>query len=334
MINKFILIFGILLLLLSGKAQAEEIRIKAELDSSIILIGDQVKLHLEIEYPAQLEVLFPVPDDSLGASVEIVERLPLDTVDLGNNRKSMSQEYIVTSFDTGHHVIPSFLFTFQYNNIVDSARSNTATLHVFTIPKLDSLMNAMKGPIDIKPVYEAPITLKEVAPWILGILLAAGLIFLIWYAIKQRKNNLPIFGFQQKPKEPAHIIALRKLNQIKDEKIWQQGKIKQYYSEITEALREYIENRFEINALELTTDETIAEFKQRNNLLDEVTFNNLKRILMNADLVKFAKYEPLPDDNNLALVDTFFFVNQTKIKIIHDAKEGDIDSEGEEVILK
>lgn len=332
--KRLIILFGAVILLMSWKAQAEEIRIKAELDSSIILIGDQVKLHLEIEYPAQLEVLFPVPNDSLGASVEIVERMPVDTIDLGNNRKSMSQEYIVTSFDTGHHVIPAFLFSYQYNNQIDSARSNTTTLHVFTIPKLDSLMTAMKGPIDIKPVYDAPVTLKEVAPWILGILLAAGLIFLVWYAIKQRRNNLPIFGFQQKPKEPAHIIALRKLNQIKDEKIWQQGKIKQFYSETTEALREYIENRFEINALELTTDETIDEFKQRNNLLDEVTFNNLKRILMNADLVKFAKYEPLSDDNNLALVDAFFFVNQTKIEIMNKMDEATDDLEGEEVILK
>lgn len=335
MMNRIKILLGILLLLLSWNVRAEEIKVKAELDSSVILIGDQVKLHLEIEYPADLNVLFPVLNDSVGESVEIVERLPLDTIDLGNNRKSMFQDYIITSFDTGHHVIPPYYFRFTYNNITDSVKPNPVTLHVFTLPKLDSLMQAMKGPIDIKPPYEAPVTFKEVAPWIMGILLAAGLIFLVWFAIKRRRENRPLFSFPQKPKEPAHVIALRKLDHIKEDKVWQQGKTKEYYSEVTDTLREYIDNRFEINAMELTSDEIISAFKYRNSLVDEVTFNNLVRILKNADLVKFAKYEPLPDDNNLALVDAYFFVNKTKIEVVRPTEDDKVDDdEGDEVILK
>lgn len=327
---------GVLLLalLLTINSQAQEIKVKAELDSTIILIGDQVTLHLQIEYPNEIKLNFPIPNDSLGESVELVERLPIDSVILGNNRLLISQDFIVTSFDTGHHQIAPFYFTFNYNGLTDSVKSNATMLHVFTLPKLDSLMNVIKGPLDIKAPYEAPVTFKEVAPWIMGTLLLAGLVFLILYAIRRKRNNQPLFSLPQKPKEPAHIIALRELDHIKEEKLWQQGKVKFYYSEVTDALREYIENRYGIKAMEQTTDEIIAAFKYRKDLVDDTTFNNLKRLLSNADLVKFAKFEPLPDDNNLALVDAYFFVNKTKIEIKKDIREHDEDEEGDEVILK
>lgn len=326
---------SLLLVFLSLNTKAQEIKVKAELDSSIILIGDQVKLNLQIEYPGDINILFPVVGDSLGESVEVVERMLVDSVDLGDNKKSMSQTYIVTSFDTGQHVIPPFQFRFTYKDFTDSIESNEVNLYVFTLPKIDSLMNALKGPIDIKPPYKAPVTFKEVAPWIMGVLLALGIAFLIWYAVKRKRDNKPLFSLPQKPKEPAHIIALRRLDEIKEQKIWQQGKTKEYYSEVTDTLREYIENRFKINALELTSDEIISAFKYRNSLVDENTFSNLVRILKNADLVKFAKYEPLPDDNNLALVDTYFFVNQTKEEMARPTEDNIVDEEeGEDVIIK
>lgn len=332
--KKITYLFGLLLLLLSLNLNAEEIKLKAELDSSVILIGDQIHLNLEIEFPEKVHVMFPIPSDSLTESVEILERSPLDTVKLENNRLKVSQEYLITSFDTGHHVIPAFEFALSYNDYQDTASSNQTILHVFTLPKIDSLMATFKAPIDIKPPYKAPVTFKEVAPWLLGGLLLAGLIFLIIYAIKRKKNNKPIFSFPHKPKEPAHIIALRKLDSIKEEKIWQEGKTKEYYSKLTDTLREYINNRFEISALEQTSDEIIEDFKKHKNLINETTFENLVRILKNADLVKFAKFEPMPDDNNLALVDAFFFVNQTKIEEKEEATEEVDDREGDEVIIK
>lgn len=324
----------ILLLLFSLSNKAQEVKIKAVLDSTVILIGDQVTLNLQIEYPKQLEVQFPMPGDSLGSSVEIVERLQLDTLIISGERLLLTQNFIVTSFDTGYHEIPPFLFRIKYGEMVDSFESNPTGIMVFTLPQLDSLMTAIGGPIDIKPPYEAPITLKEIAPWLLGSLLAVGLIFLILYAIKRKKNNQPIFSFPQKPKEPAHIIALRKLDRIKDDKTWQHGHVKQYHSELADTIREYIENRFEINAMELTSDETIAAFTYRRDLLSESIFDNLKRLLKNADLVKFAKFEPLPDDNNLAMVDAYFFVNQTKLEPKPETKTNTDLEEGKEVILK
>ncbi len=324
----------IILILSSYLTFSQSIRAKAELDSSRILIGDQVNYNIEVEYPAGLQVKMTDPVDSLAPSVEIVEKQATDTVRESGGINKIKRSYLITSFDSGAHMIPPFVVTFLNNGSIDSIKTNSVFLEVYNLPKIDSLINALKAPIDIKAPYKAPIIFKEVAPLLMGILLAAGLIFLILYALKRRKENRPLFLIPQKPKEPAHIIALRELDRIKEEKVWQQGKTKQYYSEVTDVLREYIMNRYGIPAMEQTSDETITSFTKQKYLPDEKTFDNLKRILFNADLVKFAKYEPLPDENNLVLVDSYFFVNQTKIIEIVEEKKTPETGEGEEVNLK
>lgn len=323
-----------LFLLVAGMAFGQQIAPKASLDKNRIIIGDQVKLLLEVECGSNDKVKFPLLPDSIAPFIEITERSKIDSVSAGVNRKKLFQEYTITSFDSGYHAIPAFPFEIHTNGLTSTVETNHLTLEVHTLPKLDSLMQALKGPIDIKAPYEAPLTFKEIAPWIFGTILVAGLLFLIWYALRKRKDNQPLFAIPQKPKEPAHVIALRELDRIKEEKIWQQGKTKLYYSELTTVLRQYINDRFDIQAMEQTSIETIAAFKYRRSLVDEKSFENLQRILTNADLVKFAKYEPLPDENNMALVDSYFFVNQTKIVEMTTPKEEVDDREGDDVIIK
>ena len=171
-------------------------------------------------------------------------------------------------------------------------------------------------------------------------ILIGAILFFLLYSIKRKKNNQPIFARPQKPKEPAHIVAIRELDRIKSEKVWQKGKTKQFYSEVTDALRTYIEDRFSIRALEQTSDETIEAFRVQKELIGEKNFENLNQILKLADLVKFAKYRPLPDDDNLSLVNAYFFVNETKkeeLKKSEDFKDdkGDQDDKNiEEVTIK
>lgn len=333
--KKFKIFIVLLSLLVTGYYSfGQEISPKAILDYSKIIIGDQVRLRLEIECPSDLKINFPILPDSIAPFIEVVERNKIDSISAGVNRKKLFQEYTITSFDSGYHSIQPFLFIINNKGITDTIKSNSLALDVHTLPKLDSLMKALKGPIDIKAPYNAPIIFKEIAPFIFGGILFAGLIFLILYALRKRKNNKPFFSIPQKPKEPAHIVALRELDRIKEEKIWQQGKTKLYYSELTDVLRQYIGERFDIPAMEQTTEETIASFKYRRSLMDEKSFENLKRILTNADLVKFAKYEPLPDENNIALVDSYFFINQTKVVEMIEEKKPVDDREGEDVIIK
>ncbi len=145
--------------------------------------------------------------------------------------------------------------------------------------------------------------------WILAIIIviAAGLFYFFVYYKKDKK---PIF-FKVKPKLPAHIIALGRLEQIRKDKIWSKGLIKEYHSEVTDVLREYIENRFGIFAMEMTTSEIIESF-DRQSIIDDTDMLKLRQILEIADAVKFAKYQALQNENDLALRNSFDFVQNTK----------------------
>jgi hypothetical protein len=177
-----------------------------------------------------------------------------------------------------------------------------------------------KGISDIKKPIDSPFNLAELLPYLKWILLALAVISLIVYLIirYKRKANGPVVK-KQKPKEPPHITALRDLNRIKAEKLWQKDKVKKYHSEITDTIRLYIENRFDIQSLEQTTEETLDSLKGIE--LTDDNAEKLKQILELADFVKFAKLKPLPDENELSLTNALFFVNQTKEEIKKSLKE-------------
>lgn len=303
--------FVILSTLITGSFQllhGQQVKVKASIDSTRMLIGDQIKLNLEIEKPADMDVLFPVVPDTLNKHIEVVKKLPLDTLKIENkDRVKLIQSYLISSFDSGRHVIPSFTFIIKDNNMKDSILTQALNLEVLTM-KLDTT----KGPVDIKSPYGAPVTLKEVTPYILGTMLIGAILFFLFYYVRWKKKKVPMFDKPEKPKESAHVIALRELDRIKTQKLWQQEKIKQYYSEVANTIRNYIQNRFDIPAMEQTSAETIGVFKERKDLINNDCLNEIQHILSLADLVKFAKYTPLPDDNNLTLMNAYFFVNQTK----------------------
>lgn len=309
---------------------AQRIKATASIDSTNILLGDQVKLFLEIDHPKNVSVEFPVLPDTLAEYIEVIYRSDIDTFELDDETfQKQIQAYTITSFDSGSYRIPPFWFKIDLDGRIDSIPSNGVTLNVQTLP-----IDPNRGPTDIKMPYDAPVTLKEVIPFILGIILIGAILFFILYAIKRKKNHQPLFSLPKRPKDPPHIIALRELNRIKDEQLWQKGKTKQFYSDVTETLRKYIEDRFQIPAMEQTSDETINSFTSNKNLLKEKSLKNLSQILRLADLVKFAKYQPLPDDDNMTLVNAYFFVNDTKIEEKKSENPEQQDEEGEDVEIK
>lgn len=321
-----------LLFIVAFSANAQQIKATASLDSSNILLGDQVKLFLEIDHPKNIEVEFPELPDTILRKIEVLDRSPIDTFELEDEAfRKQIRSWLITSFDSGTYRIPPYWFKLNLNGRADSVSTNGVTLRVHTIP-----VDTTRGPTDIKMPYGAPLTLKEVMPFILGVILAGAIIFFILYSIKRKKQNKPIFTLPKKPKEPAHVIALRELDRIKNEKLWQQGKTKLYYSKVTEVLRKYIEERFAIPAMEYTSDETLSAFRYRRDLLNEKTFENLEEILKTADLVKFAKYKPSPDEDNMTLINAYFFVNETKKEAESKTAGPDEeeDKEGEEVEIK
>jgi hypothetical protein len=182
-----------------------------------------------------------------------------------------------------------------------------------------------KGPTDIKKPFAAPITLKEIAPWLLGAILIGAIIFLIIYAISRRRKNRPLFQAPPKPKLPPHVIAISELDKLKEEQLWQHEKVKEYYTRLTDILRKYIEERFDVPAMEQTSFEILDAFKNQKGKLDAKSFDQLKKTLEMADLVKFAKYFPLPDDNHQSLVTSYTFVQQTKVEDVEMPKKNEIE---------
>ena len=301
---KYLCLLSILFLSLS-LVNGQEIRIKTALEHDSIWLGDQIKLLIVVEQTAGTKVEFPQLRDSI-SKIEILKRSKIDTSKLAGNQIQLKQTYLVTCFDSGAHYIPPFSFRFNSGVRTDSLKSNSLILFV-KFPPVDF----KKGPVDIKRPFTAPVTFKEIAPWLLGIILLGAIIFLVIYAISRRNKNRPLFQRPPKPKLPPHLIALQELDKLKDEQLWQQEKVKDYYTRLTDIIRVYIEDRFVMAAMEQTTPEILVGFKNLKAQIDAKSVLELKEILELADLVKFAKLTPLPDENFNMLTNAYQFVKET-----------------------
>jgi hypothetical protein len=177
----------------------------------------------------------------------------------------------------------------------------------------------------IKP-YKAPITIGEILPWILIATLIGVISWLIIRLLRKLKKSETGTGTYIPP-EPAHVIAFRELERLKNEQLWQKGETKKYYTMLTEILRQYLENRFRVFSLELTTSETL-EALIKTGFKRNGSYNDLKTVLTGADLVKFAKYNPLPAENDAHFQNSWNFVMATK------ENEMVIDSTEEKISVK
>jgi hypothetical protein len=163
----------------------------------------------------------------------------------------------------------------------------------------------------IKPPINTPLTLRELMPWIglgIGGWLLGTLVYALVWMQRQRRKDPEIFTL--KPQDPAHVIAFRELDRLKEEKLWERGEVKQYYTRLTWITRSYIERQYGIPAMERTTDEILRAFRKVNaddSLLDEM----LSGLLQLADLVKFAKEDPMPLDNQTHMNNAYLFVQKT-----------------------
>jgi hypothetical protein len=323
---KYFLLSYVLLFVISF-TYGQEIKLKAAIERDSIWLGDQIKLMLVVEQPAGAKIDFPRNQDTITGKIEVLKRSFIDTAKIDAGRLQLKQTYIITCFDSGAHYIPPFYFRVQQSGLNDSLKTNDLTLFV-KVPNVD----LKKGIADIKKPFEAPVTFKEIAPWVLGIILVGALIFLIVYMISRRRKNLPLFQRPEKLKLPAHIIALQELDKLKEEQLWQHDKVKDYYTRLTDIIRVYIEERFGVPAMEQTTFEILSEFRKNNSLIDALSYDGLKDILQLADLVKFAKLAPLPDDNHLSLNNAYQFVERTKIEEMTEPARVEEEKPKEELV--
>jgi hypothetical protein len=295
-----------LLATISGFSQI--LTVDARLDTNEIMIGDQVRYEIEVRRNKNDVVRFPEFNDKLTDEIEIVSKSPVDSFWSKKDQKYvLKQELLLTAFDSGLYYIPplEFLLIRQHNK--DTIRAGATYLEVYPFP-LDTT-NTIR---DVKSIEKAPVSFSEVYPYILIVIFAGLLVWFLIYYFRKKEKNQPLIG-RPKIEEPPHIIALRELDRLKSEKLWQRKETKLYYSRLTEIIRRYIEGRFDIMAMEQTTDEILIEFEGQE-ILSEKDYQLLRGMLSQADLVKFAKAEPLPDENETHFDSACTFVNDTKYR--------------------
>lgn len=314
LIHKSILFLALIGLSFSGgKASAQNTLLDVKVDSAAILIGEQTVLHLTVTADKNKEVQLVIPRDTLMAGVEVLDIPKADTTEIDNNRLLIKQDLLVTSFDSSLYLLPPF----KVIDGKDTVYSNQVALKVSTIP-----VNTDKPEefFDIKNVWKPPFVLADYYPIIFGVLLALFLICVIAYVIKRLRNRQSLIPFKKpEPKLPPHEQAVKELDEIKQQKLWQQGRSKEYFTMITDTLRRYIVERFGINAMEMTSGEILDIIRKTPDASS--VYDNLQQILLLSDFVKFAKMNPLPDENDLSMTNAYLFVDKTKQEVVEVAPE-------------
>ncbi|PLW99840.1 MAG: hypothetical protein C0594_16535 [Marinilabiliales bacterium] len=309
---RFISLVVLSVLVFSGfRVFGQSPQVRMMIDTNLLLIGDQAVLSLEYEGSVDQKYQFPFIEDTIASEVEIIEDQGFDTLTNIGGIIKLRKNYLITSFDTGVYVLPPQAFISEKLN--DTLYTNPVPVQVFTVP-VDTTSQKI---YDIKEPLKAPLTFKEwiqtYYPYILYPLLVILGAVLLYYYIRKKKKNQKQPVKKVIPKEPPHIIALRDLQLLKEKKLWQAGKLKEYHSELTDIVRNYIEYRFDIQTMERTSFEILSSIKNAG-IVEPQSYERLTQILTTADFVKFAKATPLPDENDASMRNAIEFVEETKLK--------------------
>lgn len=297
----------LLLLLLSGLSLfvgAQTVTVDATIDSLQILIGEQAKIKLEVSADSKQNIVLPHFKDTLIRGIEIIDVSEPDTQYLNNNQRMLiKQEYTITSFDSALYYIPPIMVE------VDSKEYLSKALAL----KVHSVEVDLENPDQfngLKEIMKPPFAWEDWKGLIAMSFLSIPLIVLLVYLIIRIRDNKPIIRkVKVEPKIPPHIQAMNQIERVKAEKAWQKGEPKAYYTELTDIIRTYISDRFGFSALEMTSGEIIEKLIE---LKDKEELGDLKLLFETADLVKFAKHNPLINENDANLINAIEFINETK----------------------
>ena len=285
-----------------------------------VLIADQVRYGFDLQQVEEgTRFGFPQIKDTLMTNIRIVENWSMDTLKVKKQKKGMPSllnlraGITVTSFDEGIYILPPLAVQrLSKDGVVDTLVFDPQRLEVKTMP----VDTATFQPHDIKGQMTYPVTFREVAPWIAGGLVLAGLVALVvWLIVRYRRRNDPEYIH----KDPPHIVALRKLDKYRGNAMWAPEKQKGFYSGVTDALREYISERYGISAMEMTTAEIFEDMKATD--APKELLGELKELFERADFVKFAKFVASDEDNASTLPLAVRFVTATYQADVENAQE-------------
>ncbi len=310
----------ILLLFVCAVRLMAQVTVDVKIDSMQLLVGEQTGITIDVSCNAKQRVQFPVFQDGqeLVRNVEVLKTLPADTSMLNEGaRMELSQKYIVTAWDSSLYYLPPFEVT------VDGKKytSKSLALKVYTVDVDTVHVDRFYGP---KEEMEAPFAWEDWRLVVWASLAFVLLVVLTLVMIVSLKTGKPIIRIiRRKVKQPAHKIALEEIEKIKQERTWAQEDSKEYYTQLTDTLRTYIKDRYGFNAMEMTSDEIIDQLTSEN---DKEALDELQELFRTADLVKFAKYSTLINENDANLMTALEYINQTK-------QEVDPNQKAEEIIV-
>lgn len=304
----------------SASTAYAQVTVEARIDSMQMFVGQQTGITLDVSCNAGATVELPVlqKGQQLTPGVELVEMTAADTTKLNDGKRmQVSRKYIVTAWDSAFYYLPPMQVR------VDGKEYTTKNLalKVYTVD-VDTLhTDQYFGP---KDVMNAPFSWDDWRPVIWCSVLFLLLCGCVAYLVHALRTGRPLIRIiRRKRKEPAHKVALSKIERIKTERTWAQEDSKEYYTQLTDTLRTYIQERYGFSAMEMTSGEIIERLTQEN---DEEALRELRELFQTADLVKFAKYQTLINENDANLVTALEYINQTK-------QEEDPNQPQEEVIV-
>lgn len=279
----------VMLLWLMGIGSMAQGQIFYSIDTSTIAIGEQVVLTIggAENYPSA---------DMLAQNGIVVVGQRFDTIDNGGTHREV-QRTLLTCFDPGEHWLRI-------------GEADSLMITVLDVEGVDTSSVEIK---DIAPYMKEGYTFWEIFRWFLLALLIAAVVVGLIYVVRRVRRHEPILPMAVKPEMPADQVALQTLEELRRKQLWQQGKLKEYYTELTDAVRRYLEAGHGILSTDMTTDETLEAF-HCSKIYNEEREIMLRQILTTADMVKFAKSEPLPYEHDRSMSNAVAFVQQTAPK--------------------
>jgi len=307
---------------ISSCVHAQKVQVEERIDSMEILLGDQCHLYLTVT--AKDKSILMIPDFTnsrqLMPGIEVLEQAMVDSVMLDDGWARTTYEYTITSFEPKLHYIAPL------SVIVDGKKyvGNKLALKVLDVPVDTTKMEQFFPP---KDVQTNPFLLDEWIPLIIlyGIASFMAVLGMLSYLLK--KSNKPIrISFRIVKRVPAHVKAITAIDELKQERMVASDNQKEYYTRLTDTLRKYLEERFGFSAMEMTTAEIITRLSKE----DPMKVAELRELFETADLVKFAKYSTLINENDRNLVSAIDFINSTKTEeVVTEQREETVLTEDE-----